>query len=326
MTFIAELRSLAEFCNFGDTLEPILCDRIVCGINDDVLQKRLLAKSGLDYGKAVEIALNLETTAQSMKELKSKPDGQASCVTHSPPQYQVHKTGVASPPQHQVHRASTTSTSNRGSQGKSEPTCYRCGVRGRVLYKCKVYKEVVCHQCGRKGHLRRACRGSWKASQPTSPRGTNQGNRTVYQVGEEDGSDFAGSPLYHVRSSSVHPIKVQVKLEECLVGMEVDTGAAVSIMLETTFRQLWPNRELYTPFTDLPAATLLTLVRLFLLFLPLPSCRAVGLLFLLFLPLPSCRAVGLLFLPLPSCHAVCLLFLPLLSCRAVGLLFLLLSS
>ena len=112
--------------------------RIVCGINDDVLQRRLLAESGLDYGKAVEIALNLETAAQSMKELKSKPDGQTSRVTHSPPQYQVHKTGVASPPQHQVHRASTTSTSNRGSQGKSGPTCYRCGVRGHVVSKCKV--------------------------------------------------------------------------------------------------------------------------------------------------------------------------------------------
>ena len=227
-TFIAELRSLAEFCNFGDTLEPMLSDRIVCGINDDVLQRRLLAESGLDYGKAVEIALNLETAAQCMKEMKSKPDDQASRVTHSPPQYQVHKTGVASPPQHQVHRASTTSTSNRGSQGKSEPTCYRCGVRGHVVSKCKVDKEVVCHQCGRKGHLRCACRGSRKASEPTSPRGTNQGNRTVYQVGEEeDGSDSAGSPLYHVRSSAVHPsppIKVQVKLDECLVGMEATLG------------------------------------------------------------------------------------------------------
>ena len=138
-------------------------------INDDVLQRRPLAESGLDYGKAVEIALNLETAAQSMKELKSKPNGQASCVTHSLPQYQVHKTGVASPPQLQVHRASTTSTSNRGSQGKLGPTCYRCGVRGHVVSKCKVDKEVVCHQCGKKGHLQRACRGSRKASQPTSP-------------------------------------------------------------------------------------------------------------------------------------------------------------
>ena len=127
------------------------------------------------------------------------------------------------------------------------------------MSKCKVDKEVVCHQCGRKGHLRRACRGSRKVSQPTSPRGTNQGNRTVYQVGEdEDGSDSAGSPLYHVRSSAVHPsppIKVQVKLDKCLVGMEVDTGAAVSIMPEITFRQLWPNRELLPSQIHLQAYT-----------------------------------------------------------------------
>ena len=112
--------------NRSDTLEPMLHDRVVCGINDGVLQRRLLAESGLDYGKAVEIALNLEMAAQSMKELKSKLDSQASRVTHSPPQYQVHKTGVASPPQHQVHRASTTSTCNRGSQGILGPTCYCC--------------------------------------------------------------------------------------------------------------------------------------------------------------------------------------------------------
>ena len=127
------------------------------------------------------------------------------------------------------------------------------------MSKCKVDKEVVCHQCGRKGHLRCACKGSRKASQPTSPQGTNQGNRTVYQVGEEeDGSDSAGSPLYHVRSSAVHPsppIKFQVKLDKCLVGMEVDTGAAVSIMPETTFRQLWPNRELLPSQIRLQAYT-----------------------------------------------------------------------
>ena len=38
-TYVAELRSLAEFCNFGQTLEAMLRDRIVCGINDDVIQR-----------------------------------------------------------------------------------------------------------------------------------------------------------------------------------------------------------------------------------------------------------------------------------------------
>ena len=37
--FVAELRALAEFCNFGDTLEVMLQDRIVCGINEDLIQR-----------------------------------------------------------------------------------------------------------------------------------------------------------------------------------------------------------------------------------------------------------------------------------------------
>ena len=31
VTYLAELRSLAEFCNFGQTPEAMLRDRIVCG-------------------------------------------------------------------------------------------------------------------------------------------------------------------------------------------------------------------------------------------------------------------------------------------------------
>ena len=43
VTYVAEVRSLAEFCNFGQTLlEAMLRDRIVCGINDDAIQRRLL--------------------------------------------------------------------------------------------------------------------------------------------------------------------------------------------------------------------------------------------------------------------------------------------
>ena len=35
--FVSELRSLAKSCNFGDTLETMLRDRIVCGINDTII-------------------------------------------------------------------------------------------------------------------------------------------------------------------------------------------------------------------------------------------------------------------------------------------------
>lgn len=54
-TFLAELHAIAAYCNFGDTLEVMLRDRIVCGINDSAIQKRLLAETKLTFKQAIEI-------------------------------------------------------------------------------------------------------------------------------------------------------------------------------------------------------------------------------------------------------------------------------
>ena len=71
-TFVTELRRLSEFCNFGDTLEAMIRDCIVCGINDDAMQKRLLAEPTLTYSRAVELAQSLERANKNVKELKFK--------------------------------------------------------------------------------------------------------------------------------------------------------------------------------------------------------------------------------------------------------------
>ena len=91
--FVAELRALAEFCNFGATLEAMLRDRIVCGVSDDAIQRRLLSESKSDYARAVEIALNMETAAQSMTTVKGKSEGPAS-GDDSSAQPRVHKTSA----------------------------------------------------------------------------------------------------------------------------------------------------------------------------------------------------------------------------------------
>ena len=68
-TYVAELCSLAEFCDFGHTLEAMLHDRIVWGINDDTMQRCLLAEPGLTFKKSLEIAQGLEATARHMCDL-----------------------------------------------------------------------------------------------------------------------------------------------------------------------------------------------------------------------------------------------------------------
>ena len=49
--YVAELRNLSEYCEFGDLLEKMLRDRLVCAVNDECIQRRLLAESQLELRK-----------------------------------------------------------------------------------------------------------------------------------------------------------------------------------------------------------------------------------------------------------------------------------
>ena len=130
--FVAELRRLSEHCKFENTLNDMIRDRLVCGINDDALQKRLLAEPDLTYEKAVKLAKSHETATQNVEDLKTQP------------------------PQ----------TVGRLDNPRSDVTCYRCGRKGHIATKCHVDKDVVCHGCRRKGHLKRACTKGRKSQRP----------------------------------------------------------------------------------------------------------------------------------------------------------------
>ena len=54
--YVVSLQKLAEHCAFGDSLSDMLRDRLVCGIKNEGVQKRLLTKADLTFAKAVEIA------------------------------------------------------------------------------------------------------------------------------------------------------------------------------------------------------------------------------------------------------------------------------
>ncbi|KAL1419412.1 hypothetical protein MTO96_005147 [Rhipicephalus appendiculatus] len=54
--FIAELRRLAESCNFGSTMYRTLQDRIVCGIWDDDPRRSLLTRGKLTLKEAEDFA------------------------------------------------------------------------------------------------------------------------------------------------------------------------------------------------------------------------------------------------------------------------------
>ena len=63
-TYVAALRALAEYCEYGDSLNIMLRDRLVCGVNHEGIQRHLLSEKDLTYEKALEIALAMEAAAK----------------------------------------------------------------------------------------------------------------------------------------------------------------------------------------------------------------------------------------------------------------------
>ena len=53
--YIAELRRLSQDCEFGATLEEMVRNRLVCGIGDARIQRRLLSEDKLDFKRALEL-------------------------------------------------------------------------------------------------------------------------------------------------------------------------------------------------------------------------------------------------------------------------------
>ena len=73
--FVAELRHLAIGCEFGGSLNEMLRDRLVCGVNDPRIQRRLLSETELDFDKALKTAQAMEMADRDAEQLQGPSGG-----------------------------------------------------------------------------------------------------------------------------------------------------------------------------------------------------------------------------------------------------------
>ena len=229
-SYIANLRRLAEPCEFGVTLEEMLRDRLVLGINDDHIQRRLLAEDKLDFKKAVDIARSMQTADMNLKDLSRGPNsGNGGGSTGS---MSVNKFTGQNSPHHSKKSVQTIQ-------------CYRC-LGSHKAPECR-YKETVCHNCGVKGHLKQACRNK-NPKQFKKKKNKFDHKQTAHKLSAEPlnnnppEKELTAYSLYKMNSGT-SPINVEVKLNDMPVTMELDTGASLSIMSESTFNKLWSGKS-----------------------------------------------------------------------------------
>ena len=223
--FMAQLRRLSEHCDFGAYLDQALRDRLVCGLRNESIQRRLLAESDLSLTRALELAQGMEAAESNVKSLKGAESA-------------VHKV--------------TTQTSI-ASTSTSTP-CYRCGHSNHAPNECR-FREAVCHYCNKKGHIAPACRAKKQqdaARNQVNRKGPfNRKARSTHFVSTEDQTQAQATmstgdnelPLYTI-SDQTSPFRTNVFINNKQISMEIDTGAAVSIMSAKQQKLLFPDAKL----------------------------------------------------------------------------------
>ena len=212
-TFISEVRDLAQFCNFGDSLDAMIRDRLVCGINDKQIQKRLLSEGDkLTLAKAMMFTQAIETATKDA-QLTQPQSASIQTVQDNPPQ-----------------------------QGdlRKKP-CYRCGRLGHSPANCR-FKTAKCHNCHKVGHLQKTC---------TAGRTAKDVRQVIEDSPPLSDSESLEYTLFTLNSSSSKPIQVSVMIDKQQLLMEVDTGAAVSLVSEETYSRMWPQKSLQQATTVL---------------------------------------------------------------------------
>ena len=211
--FVAHLRQLSEHCAFGESLNDMLRDRIVCGCNDTRLQRQLLAKpSPLSFEDAFSLAQAHESAEQNAKDL------QKSAVTH------VH---VVKP------------------EPKHQGDCHRCGGK-HPQHSCR-FRKTVCNFCKKTGHIAKVCRTRLRQQKHTKSNRTTTSVHQVTDTAEDSTKNIEGTGasynLFHFTEGHAQPIVVTMGVSGAEIAMEVDTGASVSIISEATYNKLWSKDQ-----------------------------------------------------------------------------------
>ena len=232
--FDAALRKLALHCKFEATLDDTLRDRFVCGLCHETIQRRLLSEKELTYTKAMDIAQAMEAADRNSKAFKTTEPA--------------------------IRKFTAQPTSHPSRPVREKTSCYRCGRPGHAQADCK-WKDATCNFCGKKGHISPACRSRLSQQQSPAPSRTtgvpHHANRRrpgkthcvqeAPPVSDTDTDDSSGEEyhLHKLEDRSSDPIEVGVTINDQPLTMELDTGAALSIISDETRKTLLPDLKLH---------------------------------------------------------------------------------
>ncbi|XP_075539783.1 uncharacterized protein LOC142574626 [Dermacentor variabilis] len=228
--YVAELRKFSQTCQFGASLDEALRDRFVCGLLREDVQRVLFTEGDtLTFSRAVDRALAMEAARKNVAETRVVE----AFAT------QLHKVEDYSREAHaDLYEVQTRA-------GKPLLVCYRCGSPSHTHAVCPHINDT-CFKCSKKGHIQRACRSSNRQCHDGYKK--KRSLKTLKVVTQEPTISISKQG-----AASRAPIFVKLNINDAPVEMELDTGAAVSIMPFKQFKKRLPSTSY--PSTDVTLRT-----------------------------------------------------------------------
>ena len=214
-TFIMALYALAEHCEYKDTKEEMIRDRLVVGIRDGSFSERLQMEPDLTLEKAKKIIRQREAVHEQQAFIKGQDSKSLEEIrngSHGRPSKGKGRRNVAPQTRPQNFRGKST----------APPTprlCNRCGKGQHPKDQCPA-KDAECHRCHQKGHYSSLCY-----------------SKTVSEVSTSD--NFLDSAfLDTVSRGNSSCWKVTLRMCGIETEFKIDTGAEVTAVSEETYKQL----------------------------------------------------------------------------------------
>jgi len=272
--FVAELRRLATGCNFGQYLDRALRDRFIAGINDEVIQEKILSlpDDDLTFDSAYKIADAHEAACRNVKEMQRQSSSSAESVHKMKSGYKTSKYSERNRDKPAREKEKYRDGAKRdkekhrdGAKRDKEKTndCHRCGLKHNPSI-CW-YRNKDCFACGRRGHTKMMCRkqsvkhveesdNSDRDSESDRDVYSDEGPYGMSHLREEIATDSDDDlfwdreqMMFHV-NDTVNRIRdtaitVEILIGEQEVAFELDTGSPYTMISEETLEKIKRSKE-----------------------------------------------------------------------------------
>ena len=226
--YATALRTLARTCDFRDIRDSLIRDRIVLGVGNPRLTRRLLAADDPNLTKTLEICRAEEISAAQRRRMAADAPAVSNIdAVHSEmTDWEDDSVGT--------QLAAIRQGKPGGGQGDAKTSCTRCG-KIHQPRKCPAWGKK-CGKCHGPNHFAAMC----KTKRISVLRATER----------TESPDGGSSPLYSLGMITAEQEvpsawKIPITINGMTISFKVDTGAEVSILPRSIYNRLQRRPKLH---------------------------------------------------------------------------------